>query len=175
MDLNFKAAKVQFFDRPVANAATKGVKSPLSKFGAIVRRAAKTLLRRKQKRKKLSDLTPDERRQYEIAVSNAKREGREPPAIWFRVHSKPGEPPRIRDQSPLRNLLIYSYDPQNQSVLVGPAKFGGSGAAAALEKGGTTYSYRFKGPVKIEPRPFMTPSLDANIGRLADLFRNSIK
>lgn len=175
MDLDFRAAKLQFFDRPVVKAAQTGAKKPLSQFGAMIRRAAKSRLRRKQKRKTLAQLTPDERQQYEIAASQAAKAGREAPKIWFRVYSRPGEPPRVRERSPLKNLLFFGYEPNRQSVVVGPVKFKNTGAARALEHGGTTESYRFRRDVRIAPRPYMAPALAANRSKLPELFRNSIK
>lgn len=92
----------------------------------------------------------------------------------------PGLPPNAHSGE-LRKLLVYSWDQQSESVVVGPAWFNGSPVPAALEHGGTTMrTVRVKGggrkrmPARIEPRPYINPAVDKAQARFPDIWRDSI-
>lgn len=106
--------------------------------------------------------------------------------------SAPGTPPnvhrsdgftrkkRVKGQSvqqassPLRELVFYALDSATDSVVIGPAKFGGSGAPGRLERGGS-------GPVTLpdgrkvsghyRPRPFVGPGGREAARRLPQILR----
>lgn len=95
--------------------------------------------------------------------------------------SKPGSPPSSHTGK-LRNLVLFGYDAQRDSVIVGPVGFSGSVAPQLLEHGGYhdifLYYYRGKKVYKrvyVRPRPYMAPALASEIGKIPERWRNSIK
>lgn len=92
----------------------------------------------------------------------------------------PGKPPHSHEGS-LRELILFGYDRQSDSVVVGPVGFRNSEAPAALERGGMTTVYRRRNGrlvgerVRIEARPYMGPALDRERPRLPALWRNSVR
>jgi|GEM_PF-423588 len=165
-----------FFDRErVIRSLDRGEKNRLSKAGAFVRRRSRSSIR-KARRKRESELDPQERIAYYAAVDRAQREGRAKPRIWWFAHSKPGEPPRSI-WGLLRDHIYFVYDPSRRSVVVGPAKLNGTSGSApqALEFGGYVTSQRLGRQVYIEPRPYMRPALDAEIDNFPELYRNSME
>lgn len=94
--------------------------------------------------------------------------------------SKPGRPPYSHEGS-LRKGILFGYDPQRESVVVGPVGFKGSTAPTALEFGGpsTRYSPRTRRdePVEIGPRPYMRPALEAEVeaGTIPKHWANSVR
>lgn len=97
-----------------------------------------------------------------------------------RGSAPPGKPPHSHEGS-LRKLILFGYDRQSDSVVVGPVGFRNSEAPAALERGGVTTVYRRKNGrlvserVRIEARPYMGPALDRERPRLPALWRNSVR
>ncbi|MCL4198983.1 MAG: hypothetical protein KJZ69_15955 [Phycisphaerales bacterium] len=94
--------------------------------------------------------------------------------------SKPGSPPHSH-VGLLRRFILFGYDRQSDSVVVGPVGFKASTAPRVLESGGTTtVTRRRRGKrterrVRIAARPYMTPALEKERPKLPELWRNSVK
>ncbi len=94
--------------------------------------------------------------------------------------SKPGQPPHSH-VGLLRRFILFGYDRQSDSVVVGPVGFRASTAPRVLERGGTTtVTRRRRGKrterrVRIAARPYMNPALEKELPKLPDLWRNSVK
>lgn len=176
--MNFKMAKSQFFDRAITKGLDAATKKVLSRFGAFVRRSAKSSLKR-AKQKSKGEMTAEEREKYAIRVTLAKREGKKPPRRP-EVISKPGDPPKLhmRPKSPLRELIFFVYDPREKAVLIGPtASVQTNGkATGALEYGGSSIS-KVRGrttSISVSARPFMHPAFSKELPKLRE-WKNSIK
>ncbi len=94
--------------------------------------------------------------------------------------SKPGNPPHSH-VGLLRRFILFGYDRQSDSVVVGPVGFRDSSAPRVLERGGTTtVTRRRRGKqterrVRIAARPYMKPALEKEQPKLPELWRNSVK
>ncbi len=94
--------------------------------------------------------------------------------------SKPGNPPHSH-VGLLRKFILFGYDRQSDSVVVGPVGFRDSTAPRVLERGGTTtVTRRRRGKrterrVHIAARPYMNPALEKERPKLPELWRNSVK
>lgn len=98
--------------------------------------------------------------------------------------SSPGKPPSSHAGS-LRNNILFGYEPQNKTVVVGPVGFNGSDAPTMLEFGGKTKRVQVKtvkGKRKLvkktavyRARPFMQPALDQNIKAIPATFTGVVK
>ncbi len=168
MKLSIKEAKAGFFDRDaVIDQVDKTAAQGASRWGAFVRRTARTSIR-KARRKTMAELTTDERQRFRIYESLNRRgelHGQSKPKLPL-ASSKPGEPPRsIRGD--LKQFLFFAYDPERRSVVVGPAKLNGKqgNAPQVLEEGGYAVTHRGE-RVRIEERPYMDPAFDKNIHAL---------
>lgn len=158
-------AKSFFFDRPTIDGLHKDAKRGLARFGAFVRRKAKSSMR-KARQKKLAELTSEELQRFRIEQEYAKRENRPAPKRPL-APSEPGQPPRTR-VGLIKELLFFSYDPNSRSVVVGPATIDTpSGAPENLEEGATVTTRA--GRFRIEKRPYMKPAFDANLSKLPRL------
>lgn len=169
MDLTIKQAKQFFFDRQrVIDSLDKAKRSRLAKQGAIVRTFARRSIR-PARRKSLADMTENERIAFDVRSRIAVASGQPKPQLPF-ASSKPGQPPRNRTGL-LRDKILFAYDPQSESVVVGPALLnGGTGAPETLEFGG-----RNDRGVFVEPRPFMRPAMTASIARYPSVFQDSME
>jgi hypothetical protein len=80
----------------------------------------------------------------------------------------------------LRKFILFGYDRQSESVVVGPVGFRASTAPRVLERGGTTtVARRRRGKrtdrrVRIAARPYMYPALEKERPKLPELWRNSV-
>lgn len=94
--------------------------------------------------------------------------------------SKPGSPPHSH-VGLLRRFILFGYDKQSDSVVIGPVGFKASGAPRVLERGGTaTVTRRKRGKrterrVRIAARPYMQPALEKERPILPELWRNSVR
>ncbi len=94
--------------------------------------------------------------------------------------SKPGNPPHSH-VGLLRRFILFGYDRQSDTVVVGPVGFRDSTAPRVLERGGTTtVTRRRRGKrterrVRIAARPYMNPALEKERPKLPELWRNSVK
>ncbi|MCL4198366.1 MAG: hypothetical protein KJZ69_12840, partial [Phycisphaerales bacterium] len=81
----------------------------------------------------------------------------------------------------LRRFILFGYDRQSDSVVVGPVGFKASTAPAVLERGGTTTVTRRRSGkrterrVRIAARPYMNPALEKERPKLPLLWRNLIR
>lgn len=106
--------------------------------------------------------------------------------------SAPGESPT--DQTgKLKNSILFSYEAASHSVVIGPKLISTKRGLipAALEHGGTTMidstravykngERKFvkdggKRRIKIEPRPFMGPALEASLSHLSEIWAKSVQ
>jgi hypothetical protein len=101
-----------------------------------------------------------------------------------RRSSRPGEPPSSHTGL-LRRFILFGYDRQRDSVVVGPVGFRRSQAPNDLEFGGRTIvesgrarrsgRKRKKRTVRIAARPYMRPALEKERSNLPAVWRNSVK
>lgn len=97
-----------------------------------------------------------------------------------RGSSKPGQPPHSH-VGLLRRFILFGYDKQRDSVVVGPVGLKASTTPRVLERGGTTtVTRRRRGKrterrVRIAARPYMNPALEKERPKLPELWRNSVK
>lgn len=167
---NVKAAKGQFFDRlKVIEALDAVALKGLSKFGAFVRRTARSSMR-KARRKRESELSPKERVLWNIRARVARAEGRpEPPRPY--QHSKPGEPPRTI-VGLVKRHLYFAYDAEARSVVIGPARLSKTtNPLRTLEEGGTVRTN--KGSVRVDARPYMRPAFHKDLPQLPRLLKGA--
>jgi hypothetical protein len=86
--------------------------------------------------------------------------------------SKPGSPPSGH-AGQLRDLIYFSYDAGRRSVVIGPTRFRRGEAPKLLEYGGEVS--RDAKRLRYRPRPFMGPAYAAELPRVSDLWKNSVK
>jgi hypothetical protein len=144
----------EFFDASaVLKEMDKVRRQTLSRFGAYARRRMKSSLK------------------YAKGKSSAGSPPHVHTASGFtraKTNKKTGATAR-QSVSPLRELLYFAYDAGTESVVVGPAKFGGAGGVAPglLEKGGPgTFPDSRTGQIKAgvwAPRPFVEPAGEAEV------------
>lgn len=145
--------KLLFFDRKaVTDPAERAEQRAKSKFGAFVRRSARSSIKAKK---------------------GASRPGQPPHAhSGYEVEKKGKKQKRYL----FRDSILFGQDPRTKSVIVGPVlRSGGHRGPTtpeALELGGVIP--RFGKPKRIRPRPFMKPALDREMPKFANLFRGSI-
>lgn len=126
--LDFRAFKQGFFDTAaVEKKLESGQRKVLSKFGAFVRRRARSSLRKRK------------------AIAS------------------PGNPPSVHTSDSFRSLrnILFAYDSQSQSVVIGPVRFQVNTAAPLQEYGGETKIGIKKRVIHIRPHPFMNPAFEA--------------
>jgi phage gpG-like protein len=94
--------------------------------------------------------------------------------------SRPGRPPFSHEGS-LRRLIMFGYDPNTESVVVGPVGFKSSIAPNVLEFGGVTnapYWWKHKRKskrIRIKARPYMGPALEREKDKLPWLWESSVR
>lgn len=100
----------------------------------------------------------------------------------------PGNPPHAHSKDKVATLknILFAYDPQNHSVVIGPVKLNGKRGHVPrlLEQGGrasfTNAKRRRGGVVKTTVTgnyrafPYMGPAKDAELPKFPSLWRNSI-
>lgn len=163
-----------FFDRAVVkNAVDAATRRNLSKLGVFIRTTSQRSMR-KARQKKLSEMTPEERRRYRIRQEIGRRNGFK--AAKPLAHSKPGEPPRWITKL-LRRHIKFIFDLRTRSMVVGPELLSGKQTHPTvpelLEYGGTVT--RKSGRMRYEARPYMQPAYEKEKGKIPGLFRNSVR
>ncbi|RPI76138.1 MAG: hypothetical protein EHM42_15010 [Planctomycetaceae bacterium] len=96
--------------------------------------------------------------------------------------SKPGQPPRSQTGL-LKKHIYFGYEGSNRSVVVGPARLGGTSqpeSVETLEHGGNaTITSGRKNPktrvVPIEARPYMGPAMQKNLPKFPSLWANTFR
>jgi hypothetical protein len=171
--------KSLFFDSPkVIRAVDKAKRQVLSKSGAVIRTIARRSMR-PARQYSVTEMPEEMRESYERRAKIAKQAGLPRPKRP-KAPSKPGEPPRVR-LGHLKRLLFYAYDPQRESVVVGPERFRKGQAPSVLEEGGTATVTGFEGGkivrrrIRVKPRPYMGPALEKERPRLPLRWRNSVR
>jgi hypothetical protein len=175
LNMKINQAKTFFDSKKVTTPAERAELSALRKMGAYIRTTARRSMR-KARMKKVSELSDDERRSYDIRVAKWQqggREGRRPRRPL--APSRPGEPPRTITGY-IRKFLFFVVDKRKRNVVVGPAKINRPSVDAlqALEFGGRSKSYDGDS-VQIKARPFMRPALKAEQGKFQALFADAIR
>lgn len=86
-----------------------------------------------------------------------------------RAVAAPGSPPSSHDGT-LKRLIFFAFDPNTDSVAIGPTLAKGGEAPELLEHGGTSAEGgRYAG------NPFMKPAFDAELPKAKDEFRDFIR
>ncbi len=164
-------AKTWFFDRPrVALAMDEARKTTLNRTGALVMRTARNSIKR-PRRWKFSELSEDDQNIYLFRVAKAKREGEPKPLLPFRT-SPPGTPP-FNQTGLLKNFILYFYDRETKSVVIGPVRlprFPDKNICRNLEFGGKTIEGN-----TIEPRPYMRPANEKVRTKYLELWRDAMR
>jgi hypothetical protein len=81
----------------------------------------------------------------------------------------------------LRRWILFAYDEDRESVVIGPKLLNGSKKRGStvvpllLELGGETIHWRTNRPATYAPHPYMEPALEAERPKFPDLFANSVK
>lgn len=91
--------------------------------------------------------------------------------------SPPGQPPRNRTGL-LKRFIFFAYEPQDRSVVIGPARLNRStGAPEILEYGGTATvrTNKKNHKVTIAARPYMGPAFEKEKQTLPSLWKDSVK
>jgi hypothetical protein len=93
--------------------------------------------------------------------------------------SAPGEPPSSHTGL-LKRFIFFGYDPQKNSVVIGPARLTENNrgqAPSILEYGGRTsiQTKKKKRRVRIRSRPFMGPAFEKEKPNLPALWKDSVK
>jgi hypothetical protein len=140
--------KALFFDRKtVKSAMDRTTRRVLSKFGAFVRTAARSLIRPRK------------------ATSNY------------------GDPPSSHTGK-LRKGILFSYEPDKKTVVIGAARFsiGAGDAPHALEHGGVSTRSTgallrgaFRKTQLVRKRPFMQPAFNSVQEEHPKLWKNALK
>lgn len=177
MTPRFNVKKTMYFDRAVARSLDKATYTVLVRFGAFVRRRARSSLRR-ARQKRVAEMTPDEADAYAVRVAIAKRTGAKKPRRP-EVISDPGEVPKLHKngaRSPLKTGIEFAYDPRGKSVIIGPeaSEETRGDATQALEHGGTSRAKRSGASIRVAPRPFMRPAFDKELPNLRK-WKNTVK
>lgn len=152
LELTIKEAKRNFFDRATVIARVDAARRRnLLRAGASVRKHARYSIK-PARRLKLSEMGDEQRERSIYFIDRAKREGRPKPKLPF-APSRPGDPPRSR-VGLLRQFIFFAYDDSTRSVVIGPARIGGSGTApGVLELGGVNDTGG-----RVAARPYMRPA-----------------
>ncbi|MHC4877746.1 MAG: hypothetical protein ACYTGL_14720 [Planctomycetota bacterium] len=124
-------------------------------------------------------MTTAERRKFHIRQKIGKRRGyRHAKPVRPRKAAQRGAPPRFITGL-LQKHTHFAFDPSTTSTVVGPADLPSKpdGAPEKLEEGGFTKVTA--GPnrgdtVRLSPHPYMEPSLEENLHKFPDLFRDAV-
>ncbi|MCA9251265.1 MAG: hypothetical protein KDA54_09025 [Phycisphaerales bacterium] len=95
--------------------------------------------------------------------------------------SAPGQPPSSHTGL-LKKFIYFGYEPDSDSVVIGPVKLNKPGAApSVLEHGGKTLIQKrrrgriVRRQVSIKPRPYMGPALEKEQPKLPKLWAGSVR
>ncbi len=91
--------------------------------------------------------------------------------------SAPGTPPNAHGQRWLKTGILYNYDAETKSVVIGPTKHGSEQAPELNEFGGAIVRLR-RGKARTcqyPPRPFMRPAFEKAKQNLAAIWGNSVR
>jgi len=93
--------------------------------------------------------------------------------------SDPGSPPSSHTDL-LKKFIFFAFDASTRSVVIGPVRLnrGNGTAPRLLEEGGTSTIFgrdKKSHPATYKARPYMGPSLKAELPRYPGLWANSVK
>jgi len=168
------AAKGLFFDRQaVTSRLTQAKRRVFNRAGGLVRKVARRSIRPISKRL-LGQIAVKKAEANRLPAKNPRRRTlwREIRELQRRAHSRPGKPPKSITGL-LRSNIFYAFDPQADSVVIGPTLLNKStGAQHTLEYGGQAQI----GPRKVSilPRPYMGPAQQQVQPAVAEMFRDSL-
>lgn len=129
----------------------------------------------------LDRVTPAQRRVLSRFGAFTRKRARQ--SIRFRKKgvSSPGSPPFAHTRDRVRSLknILFFYDAQRESVVIGPVKLNGSRTLVPqlIESGGTgqVVTKRKRVTARFQPRPFMRPAFAYEIKTsLPKLWRDAI-
>lgn len=181
LTMTIKQAKAGFFNSAeLRQAIDAGKQKALARGGAIVMRSARKSIK-DPGRIRLAEMTAEERKAFRrrqaIAAYYGKPKPRKPRR---RATSRPGQPP-LNQTGLLRRWILFAYDRDRESVVIGPAKINRpTMAPSVLEYGGTgIIETRKDGKAvtlraRIAARPYMNPALRREASKLPDKWRNAI-
>lgn len=92
--------------------------------------------------------------------------------------SAPGTPPHSHGLHLLRNWILFSYDRDRKTVVIGPALLTrGTGAPRISEYGGTGWGLvnGKRARVAYPPRPYMRPAFNEELRRMPPDWRNRLR
>lgn len=141
---------------------------PLSKAAAFIWRRAKSSIR-KPRRIRREELPADRLRIFESRLIESRAKSLPIPTLPY-APSKPGEPPRT-PTGIFRQTIVFAVDTDRSTAVIGPTLLNGRGGRhvpSVLEFGGETEVRGRK--VQIEARPYMGPSLRAEVSEMPSLF-----
>jgi hypothetical protein len=171
----YPAQKMFFYDRAGRERIFEGVDrarhKSLNRAGALIRTIARRSLK-PARRKSVGEMTDREVSRWFRQLDEWRMRGKTGPKPRRPfAPSKPGEPPRSHVGF-LKKFLYYAFDPQSQSVVVGPAalpQISTPGVPGILEYGGVSEGSR------IEARPYMRPAEQLARRDYTEVWRDAIR
>lgn len=167
-----------FFDREkVIEAVGKTEAKFLGYASNYTKKTAKNSIKTKRKTKKEMSRRAEER--YQSAVLQWKAagspKGQKPKRPITDQASPPGSPP-FSKTGLLKDHIYAALDTAKRASVIGPARLSGvtGDVPSALEHGGEVFSYRFQDMVRIRPRPYMQPALEASAPKFPEFFKKAI-
>jgi hypothetical protein len=157
--------KSTFFDADVVlRAMDRTTRKALSKAGAFIRQRARTSIRKAPKADVRTGRVLKGRRKKGMAVTDAV--------------APPGQPPFGHGDQKLKRLIFFAYEPEAQTVVIGPAKFQSQrgGGPEFLEYGGNTTIRNRRGKARREVfrgNPFMNPAMEAEMPNVMKFFEEA--
>ena len=160
MELNVKV-EGEFNGDKIRKPTRKRILKALYRAGGLGHKIAKRSLRRARKIR-VSELPDEAAEDYREKMEDFQNGYRDRPPVLKDIISDPGKPPLLHsDNSPLKQLIRFKVDEQNQTVVWGPER-ARSAIAGNLEYG--------TGTIKAA-RPWVRPSLQKMIPKIPDYLR----
>lgn len=156
--------KELFFDREkVQRAMDRGTSRALSRAGAHVRTSARSSIRtRKYGFTSQPGSPPFDHTGAALQAANKTRRKQGLAPIKQTASGSGLAAKGLR-------TILFGYEPQNESVVIGPVRFGGNRGTSTvpqtLEFGGQARNWKGR-TIAIRPRPFMRPALERELPKL---------
>ena len=158
--ISLKVVRLSFDPGAILRAEEKAARRILMRMGAFIRRSARQSIRRPRRKPQ----TQWNRHDW----AYFKKTGKKPA-----MASRPGGPPRS-PRGKLKNTIRFQYDPDDQSVVIGPVQEGTADVPGTIEQGGRIRVGRMHGK-DMAARPYMGPALMKELPKLAPMWANSIR
>jgi hypothetical protein len=157
-----------FFDREkIIKAMDRASRRALSRAGAFIRTAARSSIKtRAYGTTSTPGQPPFDHTGFALQRENRRRK-------------RLGQAKLVRKKTAFNQgirAILFGYDDENKSVVIGPLKFGNKGDSTVpslLEFGGETTNHRGR-QITIKPRPFMAPALKKELPNLPAKWRASV-